>query len=644
MVAATGCPTSELPVAPIPAVASGKVRVRVFTEPAPVRLATALGKYTFVATDNELARYDDKGAVAGLVPGTRFIALAADAERAQLWILTDVGIGHYDIKTETYSELVAPPTPLGIDYAQLAKDGATIEPASDGGVWLGTARGLFYASPQGGWVATPITDPIRGLGRDRAGYLWIATHGGVLARKPTGETVRVTAAEGLAIAEPRLVVPLAADRMLVVGADDQGHERIAIGKQLNWVTYRALPAIHFDAAVARDTAALAMGAGRVYRISTDAHAERPLTRDAVRLVPLVGTPIDDWAIAPLDLALPSGATMLAVADDQLLVGTRDLGVARYRVGDTQPMSWLRRKQMFVDAMTLTVACARRDDCWVATGVHQAWHWVGDHFVPGGPDEVVLAVVREPTTGAIYALHRASTDSEVHVSRIDGTTWTPLSKIAVATPGEQPEISFARFTSSGALWIGLRYRDGLERRPYGIAIIEPASGKVSYHHTEDAADGPPVMGKMLPIPMGVVDADVRGSDVWFATSEGVGRLANGKIKMWSEADGLRSELARAVTIANDGSVIVATGAGAAVWDGKAWDFPAALQFEINDVVATHNGQIWMATERGIAAWDGKKVRRVDTRRGLAENLVLDVAADQFDRIWARGPASLTLIAQ
>jgi hypothetical protein len=53
---------------------------------------------------------------------------------------------------------------------------------------------------------------------------------------------------------------------------------------------------------------------------------------------------------------------------------------------------------------------------------------------------------------------------------------------------------------------------------------------------------------------------------------------------------------------------------------------------------------MATERGIAAWDGKKVRRVDTRRGLAENEVLNVALDQFDRVWARGPSSLTLVSQ
>jgi hypothetical protein len=138
--------------------------------------------------------------------------------------------------------------------------------------------------------------------------------------------------------------------------------------------------------------------------------------------------------------------------------------------------------------------------------------------------------------------------------------------------------------------------------------------------------------------------VRGDAAWFATNEGVARLVDGQVKLWTEADGLRSELARAVTISPEGGVIVATGAGAGVWDGRSWAFPPALRFEVNDVVATHNGQVWMATERGIAAWDGKKVRRVDTRRGLAENEVLDIARDQFDRVWARGPSSLTLVSQ
>ena len=132
-------------------------------------------------------------------------------------------------------------------------------------------------------------------------------------------------------------------------------------------------------------------------------------------------------------------------------------------------------------------------------------------------------------------------------------------------------------------MGLRYRDGEERFAYGIAIIDTATGKVSYHRAESAAAAALAAEKkapkMLPIPAGVVDADVRGESAWFATSEGVARLAGGEVTVWSEATGLRSELARAVAIAADGSVFVATGAGAGRWDGKAWDFPGALRFEI-----------------------------------------------------------------
>src|SRR5262249_3955018 len=151
--------------------------------------------------------------------------------------------------------------------------------------------------------------------------------------------------------------------------------------------------------------------------------------------------------------------------------------------------------------------------------------------------------------------------------------------------------------------------------------------------------------MWPVPLVVVDADVRGDVAWFATTDGVARVAKGRGRERSVPsspgrDAQTSALPRALTIAPDGSVVVATEMGAVVWDGKSWDMPAALRFSINDVVATKSGQIWMATERGIAAWDGKRVRRVDTRRGLAENEVLDVEVDQFDRVWARGPGSLT----
>ncbi len=646
VLAACPPPAPVLPAAPIPPVSAGKVRVRVFTEPAPVRILASAGKFVFVGTDNHLERWDDGGTVLPLsaehgLSGNQIVALAADPDRRWVWILTDGGLGYYDAGKEVYREQIAPPSSMSLDFAALAKEGASLAPAKDGGVWLGTHEGLIYVSAKGGWATTPIKDSIRALARDHAGWLWLATEEGLVARKPTGETMRVGAAQGCGIADPRMLVELPGDRLLVIGTDDAGQERLAIGKQLAWVTYRALPEVKWQAAAQRKNGAVVMGGDRIYRIAPNDGGVRPLSRDGMRLVPIVaGAPVE-WVIEPLDVVTPPGATSIAAADDQILIGTRELGTARYRDGDARPHDWLRRRQMFRDAMTLSVACARETDCWIATGARQAWHWNGDRFVAGGPDQVVLAVVRDPA-GAIYALHRAVSESAIKLSKIDGATWTPVKNVTLATPVGRSETSFARFAAPGSLWVGLRYLDGEERRAYGIAIIETATGKVAYHRTESVVDTK--KAKMLPIPVGVVDADVRGETAWFATNEGVARLADDEVTVWSEATGLRSELARAVAIAADGSVIVATGAGAGRWDGKAWAFPGALQFEINDVVVTRKGQLWMATERGIAAWDGQKVRRVDMRRGLAENHILDIATDQFDRIWARGPGSLTLISQ
>ncbi|HEU4726554.1 MAG TPA: hypothetical protein VFT22_01645 [Kofleriaceae bacterium] len=645
------CAAPEPPAAPIPPVSTGKVRVRVFTEPSPVRLLAPAGRFVFVGTDTDLERWDPDGGVLPLsadhgLSGNHVAALAPDPERRWVWILTEGGLGHYDAGTELYSEVPPPPPSVGVDFAALVKEAsASVAPAEDGGAWLASLHGLVYVSSQGGWASTPIKEPIRALARDHGGWLWVAAKGGLIARKPTGETVRVGAGVGCSITEPRIVVELAGERMLVIGADADGHDRLAFGKQLSWVTYRALPDVRWDAAARRGAGAVVMGGDRVYRISPANTAQvRPLARDGMRLVPVSGAAATEWVIDPVDLVVPPGAVTVGTADEHLLIGTRDLGTARYRDGDAHPRAWLRRKQMFEDATTLSVACARPTDCWIATGARQAWHWNGDRFVAGGPDQVVLAVVRDPG-GAIYALHRGTSETEIHLSRIEGAGWTQVPKVALSTPGTAPEVSFARFAASGSLWVGLRYHDGVERRAYGIAIVDTASGKMAYHRTEATTGVSDRKGpRMLAIPVGVVDADMRGETAWFATNEGVARLADGEVKLWTEADGLRSELARAVTIAADGRVIIATGAGAGVWNGVSWEFPAALRFEINDVVATRNGQVWMATERGIAAWDGKKVRRVDMLRGLAENEILDVTADQFDRVWARGPGSLTLISQ
>jgi hypothetical protein len=650
MVALAACPAPEPPPVPIPPVSAGKVRVRVFTEPSAVLTIAAFGSDVFVVTTTGIQHWDPHGQVTILaggqgLPGAHVVAAVPDDDHKKLWILSDGGLGDYDVSAGVYTEVTPPPQSLGVDYATLAKAGAaSLATASEGGVWLGTAKGLLFVSAQGGWLATPIKDPVSALVRDHGGWLWIATKSGLIARKPSGELVKIGTAHGCEVLAPRVLIEAPGDRVFAIGSDAQNHERIAIGKQLAWTSYRTLPEVTWTAATRRGDAILVVGEDRVYRLSTATEGTRPLARDGMRLVSLVGGGESDWAIDSVDMVLPAGTTALAGVGDQLYVGTRDLGVARFDANDPHPRGWLRTKQMFEGATRLTVACARQNECWLAFGGSSAWHWSGDQFERASVDEIVLAVAHDPA-GPIYALHRGRREHAIHVSRLDGATWTPLPKLDLATPGDEPGTTFARFATTGTLWVGLSYGDGNERHAFGVAIVEPTTGRVSYHRTgPDKPDKPYKKDKMFPIPVGVVGADVRGDTAWFATNEGVARLVDGQVQLWTEADGLRSELARAVTIAPDGSVIVATGGGAGVWNGRQWDFPVALRFAVNDVVATKNGQIWMATERGIAAWDGKTVRRVDVRRGLAENSILDITADSFDRVWARGGESLTLVSQ
>ncbi len=626
-VAACNHPIDRMPMP------TGKVRVRVFTEPSPVRLLASAGKFVFVATDGDLERWDTEGKVLALsAHGSQIVALAPDLDRRSVWILTETGLGHYDVGADAFHPLL-PQASLGIEFAWLAHEGASIAPANDGGVWLGTAHGLVSVAPDGAWSATGVTAPVNSLVRDRAGWLWAATKTGLVARKPSGDTVNIGAEQGCVVVDPRLVVELP-DRMMVIGADEAGHDRIAIGKELAWTTYRALPEVKWDAAARRGNGAVVMAGDRVFRIAPSEQTVQPLSRDGMRLVSLAGGRSADWTIDPIDVVVPPGAVTLASVDDQLLIGTRELGTARYRDGDQRPRDWLRRRQMFLDASTLSVACTKQTDCWIATGTRQAWHWNGERFVPRGPDDVALAIVRDPA-GPIFALHRAEGEATIKLSRIDAEgRWTPLPKVRITTASEQPEISFARFGSAGMLWIGLRDREAGEWKGYAVAVVDVSSGKVTYHKSGDARP-------KFAVPANIVDGDVSGSTAWFATGDGVARLSGGKLETWGEAEGIHG--ARALAIV-EGGVVVATASGAMRWDGKSWDIAPALAFSIDDIVTTRSGQIWMATDRGIAVWDGARMRRVDTRRGLAEDRMLDVAVDQFDRVWARGAGSLALITQ
>jgi len=654
LVACAAC--HERVVAPVAGPPRGTVHIRAITDAQPVRMMTPVGTYLFAVGPHGVDRWDpltdrvlplsqDHG-----LPGDRVLATSADAERVWLWIATDGGLGYYDVKTETFAEV---PAARLVDVTKAREGTLHLAAAADGGVWIGHPRGLFYTNPAGQWSGTPVTRAVSALAVGEDGWLWIGTPDGLVGRSPAGHTRRYGVADGCQVAKARLIARAPGGGVLVVGENAEGKQRIAIrrgsGLAATWSSFKVSPAVTIDGLAAAGDALIAKGGGRLYRLLPDgAQHRRVLTRDGVRLLPAGGQGSAEATVTIelLPATLPQDSTAIAAIGDDIYIGTRDIGIGRWRAAAPQAVGWLRRRQLLEGATTLTVACRNRNDCWIATGTRRAWHFDGESFEPSGPEaQAVLAVVRDPE-GQLYALHRAGDATSIEISRIEGhgtgaDVWTPVGA-RIKTPGDRPEVSFARFAPGGMLWVGLRYHEGRDWRPWGVALVDVTVGAVAYHH--ETADRKERKQGVLPVPVAVVDGAFASEDeIWLATTEGAARLVGNEIKVWNESNGLASELTRAIAVSPGGFVVVATGAGIGMFDGEAWSFPRELSFPVNDLVIARDGRLWMATQRGVALFDGKKVKRVDVRRGLLENAILDVALDEYGRVWARGTESLTVIS-
>ena len=164
----------------------------------------------------------------------------------------------------------------GSIIAAIAKEGvASLAPAAEGGVWLGTSKGLFFVSEQGrlGRDADQGSDPrararSRGLAVDR-------DEGGAGRAQAERRLVKIGAAQGCDVVEPRLAGRSArrsrdGDRRRRAGPraarDRQGDAR---GRAI-----ARCPRYKWDAATLRGNGIVVMGGGQVYRIALATSARR----------------------------------------------------------------------------------------------------------------------------------------------------------------------------------------------------------------------------------------------------------------------------------------------------------------------------------------------------------------------------------
>jgi hypothetical protein len=635
-----GCPAAQVKDD------AGKRRptAQAFSEPSAVTTVVPISGGVFVGTSVGLDRWDDAGRRTRLgqadgIPGLAVKALALDRGQ-RVWYATDGGVGAYDADTQK-----SYPIPTSKDHAAVLASVTALAADPGGGVWLGTPTGLYHTTAKGEWVNTALKEEVTALHPAAGGTLWAGTHDGAVERNQAGVFTRYRQKAGLGIRQVSFIAEGPDGAPVVIGKDDAGQTRIAVFTDGAFSTFHLSNDFPITAATGRSGALALTSPGRLLILYTGVSPIVGLQRDGVHLVPVVGkTKKPPYNVGVFEAPLPSDVTAAATTAQRLYVGTRTLGTARFGFDQIRNApTWLRPGELAAGAIGLFVACRAKAECYVATGGQTAWRYDGNAFAPltiGGKGNVVLAFVRSPE-GQVLALYRQPRERMLHVSRLDDGKFIPVAELKVETPSGATALSFAKFAPDKLLWLGLRYYDEEnDPRPYGVAIVDLSLNAVSYHR--ESADDSKKTG-VLPVPNDVVDVAFLEGESWFASGSGAVRLKGNQVKVWSEADDLKSEILRGLVATEGGAVYTASSAGVGEYDGQKWTYPQALAIPTNCIARSEDGRLWLGTDRGLVAYDGKTTDKIDRRAGLLDERVLDVAVDQFSRVWVRTAEGLAVVS-
>jgi ligand-binding sensor domain-containing protein len=679
------------PPAPVgPAVeASRPGRVRAFTEHTAVTSVAAAGRWLFVGTDDGLLRWDVRAGThtwVGVEDGlpSRVVEALATTPAGALWTATPAGLARGVEGAWT----VLRPAPVGRARQLWAPDEEVL--------WAAGSDGLARLCG-GRWERYLPGVEVTGFAADGRGGLWIGTRGrGLmhLALTPGGGLLSSFGpAEGCPIAD---VTALALDgETLYVAGSIAGASLLAVYEGARFFTYQAQPALAITALVRGRDGVQLFGGERVLLLGRVRGSELP--GGPVRFT-LVGTaagpaparlnvkpgilkaaapakaapaepppqaaapaPGPAWAapaplrpvpehaprlfVQPVGPPLPPELTAVVAHGTEMWLGTRTLGLARYgSVG----LSFLRTHELTEAAERLTVGCQSPTECYVATGGTRSWRFDGERFTPAAidpePDARVLAVVQD-ARGRVVAIHRGATGRALRLSRLTGDVWLPLAMQELEVPNSVPEITFAVFSPAGTLWIGLHYRDpDGEDRPYGAAEVDLDEAKVIYHRTFPQGVATPPGS--LPIPNDVTAVLFRGKDLWFATKSGACRVQGKTVTLFTENEGLESELLRDIEEGPGGEIWVASMRGVGRYDGKRWRFErqGPLGAKIRSFARDPRGPLWVGTDRGLVRVSGPQVDRYEAAQGLLEPDVIEVTLDSAGRVWALSPRGVTLVSR
>jgi hypothetical protein len=222
----------------------------------------------------------------------------------------------------------------------------------------------------------------------------------------------------------------------------------------------------------------------------------------------------------------------------------------------------------------------------------------------------------------------------------GGGWQPFQRVELDLADGTLALSFAALSPDGGdLWLGAQVRTPAGQNiGYGAVEIELGTRRALHHRAPREGESP--HPENLPLPHDVTGLVFDGSAAWFSSRSGARRWQESDLRSWTEDDGLESEVCHGVIKGPDGKIWLATSAGLARFDGKAWRMGGSNEaIPTRGLARDRSGRVWLATSRGLRMTAGAGAAPVVV---VVDGDMRDVTVDALGRVWGLGATALAVI--
>ena len=317
-------------------------------------------------------------------------------------------------------------------------------------------------------------------------------------------------------------------------------------------------------------------------------------------------------VLPLGDRLPSSDVRALLPDGAggVWIGT-SRGLARWSAGT---LTWVGGPEGLADASVDRLYRDRQGALWVATN-----RGIARVTPEGGRGTgVVELMARRSRLGGVLSILEDREGSMWFGT--DNAGLTMLREQAFSTVTEQDGLTagFVRAVfqdASGAIWIGT---DG-----GGLDRID--RGSVS------ALVSRPALSSDV-----VLSIAQTGEDLWVGTPDGLNRIRNGQVRVFTTNDGLVDDFVRSLYADTDGSLWIGTRNGLSHLTGGRFTSYSRTDGLGSDLIGAilrgGEGDLWVGTLGGLSRMEGNGFRNFTTGDGLGSNAVTSLLDDGRGTMW------------